>query len=117
MKNWLPVWLRSNTQNKKVPVAQTSKTDSFLLIEGAFTPLQAADILLSLINDKIKFHTVQLLNLKDINQIDFLNSEHRIRELRETKNQITKIILDARTQDKHLTIHSNIEVSTTDKLS
>nr|WP_299072476.1 hypothetical protein [uncultured Allomuricauda sp.] len=117
MKNWLPVWLRSNTQNKKVPVAQTSKMDSFLLIEGTFTTPQAADVLLSLINDKIKFHTVQLLNLKDINQMDFLNSEHRIRELKEAKNQITKIILDARTQGKHLKIHSTIEVSTTDSPS
>lgn len=102
---------RANLRNKKTSVSQASNTESFLLIEGSFTTADAAEVLLSLLNDKIKFHTVQLLNLKDTDRVDYLNSESRINELKIAKGRMTEIILDARTQGKQLKIHSTIEIT------
>lgn len=110
MKKWLSSRGLVN-RNKPRTYEEVELTDSFLLIEGLFPPAEAADILLSLLNNKIKFHTVQLLNLKDMNQSDFLNSEERIKQLREAKNKITNIILDARNEGKALKIHSTIEIT------
>lgn len=110
MKKWLQTLSRSNSKNKKTSASRAKQIDSFLLIEGSFTPADAAEVLLSLLNDKIKFHTVQLLNLKDTDKVDYLNSENRIDELKAAKDKMTKIILDARTQGKQLKIHSTIEI-------
>lgn len=111
MKKLLQSLYRSNSRNKKSSATEADNSESFLLIEGNFTPADAAEVLLSLINDKIKFHTVQLLNLKDTNRIDYLNSESRIKELKVAKGRMTEIILDARTQGKQLKIHSTIEIT------
>ena len=53
------------------------------LIHGVFSPVEAADVLLSLINDKIKFHTVQSLNLKTGYNENARESEQRILQLKE----------------------------------
>lgn len=111
MKKLLQTWYRSNSQNKKPSDSQADSIESFLLIGGKFTPADAAEVLLSLLNDKIKFHTVQLLNLKDTDRVDYLNSENRINELKVAKGRMTEIILDARTQGKQLKIHSTIEIT------
>ncbi|MDC6365444.1 MULTISPECIES: hypothetical protein [Flavobacteriaceae] len=90
-----------------------NNVDSFLLIEGVFSPSEAADVLLSLLNDKIKFHSVQLLHLNDSNHIDISNSKNRIQELKSAKEKITNIILNARDQGSNLKIHSTIEITET----
>lgn len=110
MKKLLRPFYRSNSRNKKSSNSQVDNTESFLLIEGNFAPADAAEVLLSLLNDKIKFHTVQLLNLKDTDRVDSLNSKNRINELKQAKGRMTEIILDARTQGKQLRIHSTIEI-------
>ncbi|PWL40195.1 hypothetical protein DKG77_05060 [Flagellimonas aquimarina] len=111
MKKLLRPFYRSNSQNKKSSNSQTDNVESFLLIEGNFAPADAAEVLLSLLNDKIKFHTVQLLNLKDTNKIDSLNSENRINYLKQAKGRMTEIILDAQSQGEQLKIHSTIEIT------
>lgn len=116
MKKWLSPRGLMN-RNKPQTYEEVELTDAFLLIEGLFPPAEAADVLLSLLNDKIKFHTVQLLNLKDMGQSDFLNSEERIKQLREAKNKITDIILDARNEGKALKIHSTIEIAKSEPLN
>lgn len=106
-------WFRK----KRQVIASASDGDSmetFQLIEGHFSPAQAADILLSLLNDKIKFHTVRLLNLNQMDSMDSLHSENRIQELKEAKNKITETILKAQSEGKQLKIHSAIEVSIKD---
>nr|WP_299387157.1 hypothetical protein [Allomuricauda sp.] len=86
-------------------------TSSFLLIDGLFTSLEAADILLSLVNDKIKFHTVQQLNSGDPESDAYKSSERRIQQLKSTKSEITQMILEARKEGYELKIHSTIEIS------
>ena len=81
------------------------------LIKGAFSPADAADILLSFINDKTKFHTVKKLNANNENSTQFKASEMRIAELKRAKNTITDLILKARDQNMALEINSNITIN------
>ncbi|MEX0316264.1 MAG: hypothetical protein AB3N18_18935 [Allomuricauda sp.] len=108
MKKWLSS-LKSSFRQKDIQ--KTQETESFLLVEGMFSPAEAADVLLSLINDKVKFHTVQLLNLNESNGEDSLNSKNRIQQLKQAKQEITETILEARNQGNLLKIHSTIEIS------
>lgn len=109
MKKWLPTW--SNTQSKGNKKVEGSIQESFLLIEGVFLPAEAADVLLSLLNDKIKYHSVQLLNLQDAESDERLNSKKRIAQLKAAKQQVTDIILDSRNDGSRLKIHSTIEIT------
>ncbi len=81
------------------------------LIKGRFEPAEAADILLSFINDKIKFHTVRELNY--LNEADRPESEstNRIQELKAAKKDITDLIINALKEDSHLEIESNITLT------
>ena len=81
------------------------------LINGSFAPAEAADILLSFINDKIKFHTVrQLQSQNDLNNTQ-QKSEERLRELREAKRKITDLVLQARNEGRVLDISSTIQIT------
>lgn len=97
--------------------SSTSKTDSDIecldkiqLIEGTFNPIEAADVLLSLVTYKIKFHNLQLLNLDANHEAARKQSERRIAELKEAKNKITQIIMEARNSGASLEITSDIEI-------
>ena len=94
----------------------TTPTYEIKLVKGFFSPPEAADVLLSLINDKIKFHTVQSLNLKnrhgDINS----HSEVRIKELKQAKSQVKEMVLMARDQGIELEINGTIQIKLKRKL-
>ena len=81
------------------------------LVTGTFSPAEAADVLLSLINYKIKFHSVQILNLQDGENDVIEKSEKRIQELKEAKNKMTRLILDARHKGQNLEIDSMISIT------
>ncbi len=83
----------------------------FQLVSGTFGPGEAADVLLSLVNYKIKFHSVQLLNLPDNEKAAIEQSEQRIAELKIVKQQMTALILDARKNGQHLEINSDLSVT------
>ncbi|MEM9143166.1 MAG: hypothetical protein AAGA86_09270 [Bacteroidota bacterium] len=80
------------------------------LVEGSFSPAEAADVLLSLINDKIKFHTVQALNLKQGYQEDTSHSEQRIKELKEAKEMVKTLVVKAQKEGLAIEIHSPIQI-------
>ncbi|MEN1785460.1 MAG: hypothetical protein AAGF77_10000 [Bacteroidota bacterium] len=104
LKNWLH-------KKPKNPVSTgVSPVMEFRLIEGTFTPLEAADVLLSLINYKIKFHSVQLLNLGDKNLQELQRSEDRIAELKKVKHQVTELILKSRETGCPLNISSPVKI-------
>lgn len=77
------------------------------LIQGSFAPSEAADILLSFINDKIKFHTVKKLNSNDSAQTE---SDKRIEALKLAKAKVTALVLEARNTGNCLEINSTIEI-------
>ena len=80
------------------------------LIEGNFNAVEAADVLLSLVTYKIKFHNLQLLNNEEKNGISQEQSEKHIAELKEAKNRITQIIMDARNSGASIDINSTIDI-------
>jgi len=84
--------------------------DKIQLIEGTFNPIEAADVLLSLVTYKIKFHNLQLLNLSSNHEVARKQSEKRIAELKEAKNKITQIIMEARNSGALLEITSDIDI-------
>jgi hypothetical protein len=88
----------------------TETTQSIQLVEGTFSPIEAADVLFSLITDKIKFHNLQLLNVNELSNDTITHSEQRIRALKEAKNLVKDLILKARNQGYELEIDSTIEI-------
>ena len=100
-------WLSKPTSNE---VAEEDGLEKIQLIEGTFNPIEAADVLLSLVTYKIKFHNLQLLNLEEKDRVSREQSEKRIAELKRAKNKITQIIMDARNNGTALEINSNINI-------
>lgn len=81
------------------------------LVSGTFDPAEAADVLLSLVNYKIKFHSVQLLNLQNHEKEAIEKSEKRIAELKIAKQKVTDLILDARKNGQSIEIKSEISIT------
>ncbi len=100
-------WLSKPTSKNEIG---TQYLEEIQLIEGTFNSIEAADVLLSLVTYKIKFHNLQLLSLDEKNGVSKEQSERRIAELKEAKNRITQIIMDARNSGTSLEIKSNINI-------
>ncbi len=83
------------------------------LIHGVFSPAEAADVLLSLINDKIKFHTVQSLNLKIGHNENAKESEQRILQLKKAKEIVKFMVVDARNKNYEVSIDGDITIKLT----
>ena len=86
----------------------SAKMEEFKLVSGIFNPAEGADVLLSLINYKIKYHSVRLLSLKTDQKADIQNSENRITELKQTKARITELLIAAKDNGTLLEISSSI---------
>ncbi|MEM9361597.1 MAG: hypothetical protein AAGA43_03130 [Bacteroidota bacterium] len=105
MKNKVLNWLKTK---KDSPVCENSY--QVRLVEGIFDPSESAEVLLSLLNYKIKFHTVQLLNLQEHESKDLEKSRKRIEELKIAKKQVTDLVVNARNEGLALDIQSTITI-------
>ena len=96
-------------------MANTTKKDSYRLITGEFTPDEAREVLMTLINDKIKFH--QRNNLSRLERLGETGEagEKRISELLKAKEDLLALIDEAKGAGTELTIDCNIEASLTQK--
>ncbi|MEM1260624.1 MAG: hypothetical protein AAGH81_19015 [Bacteroidota bacterium] len=101
-------WLSKPTSKS---VTGTQCSEEIQLIEGTFSPIEAADVLLSLVTYKIKFHNLQLLGMDEKNGVSKEQSERRIAELKEAKSRITEIIMEARNRGTSIEIKSNINIT------
>ncbi|WP_435623692.1 hypothetical protein [Flagellimonas sp.] len=106
MKNKVLNWLKTKKDN---PVCEASY--EVRLVEGVFEPAESAEVLLSLLNYKIKFHTVQLLNLQNEQSKNLEQSRKRIEELKAAKKEVTDLLVDAREKGLVLDIQSTIKIS------
>lgn len=79
-------------------------------MEGIFSPADAADVLFSLISDKIKFHHLQMLSLKTGIDANVYWSEQRIASLKIAKNELKDLILKARDEGLRLQIDGDINI-------
>ncbi len=80
------------------------------LITGDFEPSGAADVLISMINEKIKFHTLKTLNLHPDSDPDN-HSEKRIGELKHAKTQVIEVVKKAFEKGYQLEIYSSITIN------
>jgi len=99
-----------NDPNRMERSNTNQMTENVTFIDGQFSPAEAADILFSIINDKIKFHTVKSLNLSHGEQGTNRNSEERIRQLKEAKKIIEQSVLKAHRDGFELEVNSTIEI-------
>ncbi len=90
-------------------------SENLKLIEGSFSPAEAADVLLSLLNDKIKFHTVKSLNLRQGESETAGNVPERILKLKLAKKRVEELVLEAHRNGKQLEINSIIQIKLIDK--
>ncbi len=81
------------------------------LVEGTFTPADAADVLFTLIGDKIKFHNLQILSLQERFGETTKNSEKRVKELKDAKNKVKDLVIHARNEGCELGISGAIEIT------
>ena len=88
---------------------QDRNAESIQLVEGRFNAVEAADILISLINDKIRHHTIKTLDMK-LPAPDREHSDKRIKELRAAKNRVKDLVIMSNKQGLQVEIDSNIEV-------
>jgi histidinol phosphatase-like PHP family hydrolase len=87
---------------------------SFTLIEGTFSPHDAAEVLLSVLSDKINFHEVQMLSCAERNSQGGAFSKKRFEALSATREEITELLKAARAQNQRFEIHSRVDITLID---
>ncbi len=100
--------MSNDTKNDdKIPVEEIQ------LIKGNFNAVEAADILLSMINDKIKYHTVKSLNLNQSRE-EQNYSKQRIAQLRDVKKTVTDLVIEANKTGHRLQIEGTVKICVKD---
>ncbi|WP_299215603.1 hypothetical protein [uncultured Dokdonia sp.] len=85
-------------------------TNQIKLVEGTYSPINSADVLLSLIADKIKFHSLQILNIQDKSDPRVIHAELRIVELKESRKLVTELIVKAQHEGYDMKIDGTIHI-------
>ena len=80
------------------------------LIEGKFSPEDAKEVLLELINHKINFHSLKNFSSEERFGQSIEGSKKRIEYLKKAKEKIVKIIDKATDTNCHLRLESSINI-------
>lgn len=86
-------------------------TKEIKLIEGVYNPEEAAEILFTVVNDKIKYHNIQINSCIERNTIGVEHSENRLVELAVAKEKISDLVNEAREKGAHLELSGEIKVN------
>lgn len=81
------------------------------LVSGLFTPDEAKEVLFDMLNSKINFHNIKSLSSVVRYNHPNLESESRIKELTEIREQLLAHIQKATNDKLSLRIESSIEIS------
>ena len=87
------------------------KTETIELIKGTFTPDEAREILLQLLESKIKFHNLKNWSSRERFGKPDADSEARLRHLHESRKKVEKIISKSISEEKTMIIYSSIEIN------
>ncbi|MBP2834011.1 hypothetical protein J8281_17580 [Aquimarina sp. U1-2] len=89
----------------------TKKEQHVKLIEGTFTPSEAADILISMITKKINFHKLQRLSaLEQYCDDATVHLDDRIAQLKRAEEETKELIVNARKEGYQLKINGSVEI-------
>ncbi|SFR49875.1 hypothetical protein SAMN04490243_2312 [Robiginitalea myxolifaciens] len=95
---------------------QTKTTEKVQIVKGGFTPSEASDLLLSLLDEKINFHKLQRLRwCEGYFKADTSYADTRIAQLQEEKDKVREFIRLARKEGKCLTIDGVLNLSFEDQ--
>ncbi|MGJ8660633.1 MAG: hypothetical protein ACSHXL_01220 [Bacteroidota bacterium] len=82
----------------------------FELIKGVFSPSDALEIIMHLMQEKIKFHGVRSFNQSIRIGTKDEWSEMRIDELKQSRDQIKQLLEKAKQDGNSVNINSNISI-------
>ena len=80
-------------------------------IEGKFSPQEAKEVLVDLINHKINFHSLKNFSSEERFGKPVEGSQKRIEELKESREKIISIIQQAVDKNTNLRIESSINIA------
>jgi hypothetical protein len=81
------------------------------LIDGAFSSQNAHEILTTLIMDKIKYHNLRILRMKEKgNKEEAEQSEERILELKATKQDVRTFLNEFQSSDIEIEIKGQVHI-------
>ena len=82
------------------------------LVKGLFTPSEASDVVLSLIDEKINFHKIQRLQIWEGNHFCETDQlDDRIAELNKEKDRMRAILAKARANGSQLEINGILDIT------
>ena len=84
------------------------KEENVDLIKGEFSPDEAKKILFTIINDKIKFNSRQILGMEERNSGDPERYKKRLAELKISLDSVLKLMEEAKLANS--TIHIDAEI-------
>jgi hypothetical protein len=100
----------SKIKSEKNTKVKKGQKHSFKLVDTCYPAHEAKQVLLALINDKIKFLNVQILSITERYNGDTSHLENRVIELKEEKERLKELLKAAKEQDLDVTIDGNVEL-------
>ena len=93
----------------------TKNKQKIQLVNGAFTPSEASEVIIALIDEKINFHKVKKIQLWEGNHnCETSQLDSRIRELQEEKRKVTEFIAHTKDLGRNLKVNGFLEMTVTD---
>jgi len=89
------------------------KTETIDLIKGTFTPSEAQELLLDLLNSKINFHNIKNWSSRERFGKPDADSEQKLKHLMESRNKVKTLIsklINEGNEEKSVTLNSTIEI-------
>ncbi|MFT6137830.1 MAG: hypothetical protein ACJA0U_002611 [Salibacteraceae bacterium] len=100
-------------ENKKISKTEIQQQD-IKLVKGEFTPSQASDVIMSLINQKINYHKIERLqNWERNHKYDREPINNRIKELEEEMKTAADFISKMKKEGKNLEINGTLKMTAT----
>ena len=91
-----------------------NEVSQIILIEGNYSEIEAKEILRNVIATKIHFHSMKNFSSKERFGKEDENSIKRISELQNSLLKINELLINAKANNQRLTIHSTINISTSE---
>lgn len=88
----------------------SNKIHDFNLIEELTDSKDSKEILLSLIQFKIRFHNLKLFSSNEMHGVEDSYSRKRLKELNDMRNEVIEIIDQNSESGKKIKIHSTIRI-------
>ena len=87
------------------------KTETIEFIKGTFTPIEARELLLQLLTDKINFHNLKNWSSNERFGKPHAYSEQRLKSLKESRKKVETLFPKSNSEEKSITINSIIEIN------